>query len=333
MALLLLAVTGCKRQKPPTATRVWLGPNGGCVTTLEHVATDTFACWGRTRSDVPRKGLKQLAFALDEATCALSETNELDCTSGLHVALPEVGGAIAGSGAGVCVATASGVGCSSAGVPFAESTAPWSRGAKVRAVAVGKTHVCAAYEGKGVVCRTFDPKSEDAMTFPDLDATALAAGDAHFCAALVDRTVKCWGKNESGQLGDRTTNDSPAPVSVLGLDSVARITAGRAHTCVLRGDATVHCWGNNERHQLANGGTQNDGRAQMVLGILGVKEISAGGDGTCALLGKDGEVRCWGRNDACQLGDGSLQEHSVPAGIKFRASQGDGPLGPNCATL
>jgi hypothetical protein len=37
------------------------------------------------------------------------------------------------------------------------------------------------------------------------DVTALAAGRYHACAVLADGTVRCWGYNGSGQLGDGST--------------------------------------------------------------------------------------------------------------------------------
>lgn len=197
-------------------------------------------------------------------------------------------------------------------------TNEWPHG-KVRSIAVGGVQVCAAYDGGlGVICKGYREAAPlgDPAALASLDATRIAAGEGHACAILADRTVKCWGKNDSGQLGDHTTNDSKTPVSVHGLGHVARIAAGRAHTCALIGNGTVHCWGNNAHHQLANGGTTNDGRAQMVLGILGVSEIVAAGDASCAILSKDGEVRCWGQNDG-QLADPSLQEHTVPAPVRF----------------
>ncbi len=36
-------------------------------------------------------------------------------------------------------------------------------------------------------------------------AAAISAGDVHSCALLDDSTVKCWGHNDLGQLGQGST--------------------------------------------------------------------------------------------------------------------------------
>ena len=192
----------------------------------------------------------------------------------------------------------------------------WNRNAKIKAFALGPTATCAAYENLGVMCR--GDIDADPAALAKLDVRELAVGDHHACALLSNHSIVCWGKNDSGQLGDRTTNDSKGPAAVLGLGGVAAITAGSAHSCALVGNGTVHCWGSNAHHQLANGETKNDGRAAMVLGALGIGEIAAAGQGTCARYYGTGEVRCWGQNDRFQLGDGSGVEHTVPDAIRFQ---------------
>jgi alpha-tubulin suppressor-like RCC1 family protein len=45
---------------------------------------------------------------------------------------------------------------------------------------------------------------------------SIAVGWAHTCASLKEGTVKCWGANESGQLGDGTNIDKLTLVEVIG---------------------------------------------------------------------------------------------------------------------
>jgi alpha-tubulin suppressor-like RCC1 family protein len=45
-------------------------------------------------------------------------------------------------------------------------------------------------------------------------------------------------------------------------------------------------------------------------------EVAAGVDHTCILADGD-EVRCWGRNDQGQLGDGSFIDRPTPGVVSF----------------
>jgi hypothetical protein len=329
-----LSATGCKRQKPPVATTVYLGPHGGCIATAPVADQPNTMCWGALPGDKePGKFAARRKFGngetanlgIGEKLACFAERNHDDWHGGntpvrcwtdadpTPKLRPEKGdkepfqiGVATG-----CLQMKNELHC------FGEDPGPdWTREAILQAFAVGGSHICAAYQNDGVVCH--GKTATDAGLLAKLNAIELTAGEDHTCALLSDHTVKCWGKNESGQLGDQTMTDSAVPVSVLGVAGVAHITAGAHHTCALIGNGTVWCWGNNTHHQLANGETKNNGRAAMVLGLIGVSQIVAAGEGTCARLFTDGEVRCWGRNDAAQLGDGTLQEHTVPAPIKFK---------------
>lgn len=49
------------------------------------------------------------------------------------------------------------------------------------------------------------------------DAAAIAVGSRHTCALMEDAHVACWGSNDSGELGNGSTQASDVPVEVSGL--------------------------------------------------------------------------------------------------------------------
>ena len=90
-------------------------------------------------------------------------------------------------------------------------------------------------------------------------AVSITAGDYHTCALLNDGTVKCWGLNSSGQLGQdiaQNLGDAAGEMAVLGAVNLGSnktaiaISAGGSHTCALLNDSTVKCWGLNSSGQL-----------------------------------------------------------------------------------
>ncbi len=165
-------------------------------------------------------------------------------------------------------------------------------------------------------------------------ATAVAAGGRHSCALLDNGVVKCWGRNDDGELGlgdTATRGDGPGemgdslPAVDLGADRTATaITAGNEpHTCALLDNGQVKCWGRNYYGELGLGdtATRGDGPGEMGDSLPAVDlgadrtatAITAGTDGhTCALL-DNGQVKCWGGNGGGQLGSGDT------------ATRGDGP--------
>jgi len=141
--------------------------------------------------------------------------------------------------------------------------------------------------------------------------TQVDAGDHHACAVLSTGSVKCWGYNPRGELGNGTKTSSRVPVTVKGISNATAVAAGYSHTCALIAGGTVKCWGGNEVGQLGNGTNTDSTTPVAVKGISNAKSISAGHAHTCVLL-KDGSVTCWGFNLNGQLGNGKKVSSTVP---------------------
>lgn len=334
------ATTGCKRPTPPSAKRVWLGASGGCAI----LDTNETACWGANDegqiTGTPTPPLltarvvsvapKELALGRRHA-CAVLTDGHAGCWGGV----PDAAKALRDDGDVVEVAVGGAHSCTISKTRSlrcfgddAEGQLPsavdLAIGAPIAAVALGEAHTCYAIgsdqDGSvtsgGVRCFGRAIAAPRGALLEGVAVRALAAGRAHTCALLHDGTVRCWGDNDSGQLGDGSFQPSSTPVVVHGIDGAARIAAGDRFTCVLHRGGMVSCWGDNRFHQLANGTTKSDPKPQMIQGIFGVRELAVGGDAACARMG-DGELRCWGRNARGELGDGTTRDHDVPMAVRL----------------
>jgi alpha-tubulin suppressor-like RCC1 family protein len=218
-------------------------------------------------------------------------------------------------------------------------------GRTATAVSAGKNYTCALLDdasvkcwgvgavgqlGKGSTTSLGDASGEMGNNLAAIDlgsgrsATAIEAGNNHTCAILDNASVKCWGRNNMGQLGLGDTNNRGDNTNEMGdnLTSIdlgsgrtaTAIEAGGNHTCAILDDASLKCWGKNNLGQLGLGNTSSLGDASGEMGNnlaavdLGsgrtATAISAGYNHTCALL-DDASVKCWGDNAYGRLGQGS----------------------------
>ncbi|MCB1040627.1 MAG: hypothetical protein KDA94_14015, partial [Acidimicrobiales bacterium] len=147
------------------------------------------------------------------------------------------------------------------------------------------------------------------------NAVTVSAGPVHACAILGTGTVKCWGSNEGGLIGDGTTTWRSTPVDVPGLSGISAITTNSVHSCaVLSATGAMKCWGSNGDGQLGDGTTTGRTTPVDVIGVTGVVEAGAGLRHTCARFG-DGTVKCWGFNNLGTLGDGTNDSSTSPVSV------------------
>ena len=146
-------------------------------------------------------------------------------------------------------------------------------------------------------------------------------GHEYSCALLATGAVRCWGYNGNGELGDNSAVSRYTPRNVSGLSSgVASIAAGFNHTCALLVSGAVRCWGYNGYAQIGDNTTANRYVPTAVSGLSsGVARVEVGGHHTCALTTAGG-VKCWGRNDLGQLGDGTTTRRQIPTDVPGMAS-------------
>ena len=235
---------------------------------------------------------------------------------------------------------------------------------KAKAITAGNAHFCVILETDEVKCWGYHYQGQlgqitstfrlggaagdmgDNLKFTNLGtgrtAKQIVAGSTHTCAILDTNEVKCWGRNDKGQLGQGDTTNRGRDIGSMGDDLPAvdlgadvdsnkftalAVATGHDHTCAILNDSSVKCWGNNIYGQLGLGDVANRGDEAGEMGNallpvdlgtvadvpLGAKAIATSGVNTCAILTND-TVKCWGYSSFGENGLGDTVTRGDEAG-------------------
>ena len=217
------------------------------------------------------------------------------------------------------------------------------------AVSAGANHTCAILNSGDVTCwglnnygqlgygDTTNRGSDDLGSSLETvnlgsgrTATAIAAGGYFTCAVLDNGTLKCWGYNASGQLGQNSTTTLGDDANEMANLTAINLGDGRTaksvytsrrsdldYTCAILDNDSLKCWGQNESGQLGVGDSNNRGDATGEMALLPTVNLGTGQTAaqvamgemhTCVLLTST-DIKCFGKGSGGQLGNGTNAYH------------------------
>ncbi len=147
------------------------------------------------------------------------------------------------------------------------------------AVSAGNSHTCAILDNGDLKCWGLDEfgqlgdggtsdsntyTTEPSSTAIDLGtgrtAVAVSAGYSQSTCAILDNgDLKCWGRDNYGQLGDGGSNTNANTPSSTAIDlgtgrTAVAVSLGSYHTCAILDNGEAKCWGADNSGQLGDGG-------------------------------------------------------------------------------
>lgn len=207
-------------------------------------------------------------------------------------------------------------------------------------IAAGDFHTCAIFDDDSVRCWGYNNVGQlgvgddidhgNPIKVPTVGLTSPAkllwAGGNQSCALQSSGTMTCWGDNTLGQIGAldlQPIGDDPPEAGALPSVSIDSLpgglfewSMGKQHSCAIFPAFGVKCWGRNNYGQLAIGATlpnTTEPPAKCEPALLGLGKVTVVGTGAyhaCAYATDDG-LKCWGRNQAGQLGLGNTKDHGI----------------------
>lgn len=142
----------------------------------------------------------------------------------------------------------------------------------------------------------------------------IGCGNGDSCVVFGGSQMWCWGRNDAGQLGDGTTTERHAPIS-LG-SGIRVIAVGDRNVCrASLIELSTACVGANEFGQIGDG-TTIERHAYTPIPSVNAQSQFTAGDTPCATVGGgtfgSSQVVCWGSNHFGSVGDGTATDQSSP---------------------
>ena len=150
-----------------------------------------------------------------------------------------------------------------------------------------------------------------------LTASRLAAGEDFSMAVVADGTLRAWGSDAGGTLGNGGSDvDRTTPGAVPSLSDVVAVASGGGATLALRRNGEVWSWGQNGLGALGIGSSMPTGTPMRFLGTpaLGAARAVCTSGAHSLVLRSDGRIEASGHNVYGQLGNpaaGYLSERGV----------------------
>ncbi len=238
---------------------------------------------------------------------------------------------------------------------------PMGDACTIKKIVAGAHHTCALLYGGNLKCWGYNAygwlglghtssigstpgstgKNIPLITPDSRPAIDIALGPWNTCVVLTDNTIKCWGEQDSGILGQDVSilsgvidnygdsiTESVFRLPSFGITdndnigSIKNIAVGRQTSCALLAGGNIRCWGNtgstyytrgnnaaepSTNYSLTNVATTSGNlkARQMHLGLFHGCAIGQNIQSTPELIDESKYIYCWGWNPNGQLGIGS----------------------------
>lgn len=188
------------------------------------------------------------------------------------------------------------------------------------ATATGERHVQVNIVGKNSSLVTSGTILQSRFSIRDTDTpvvsfSKISTGLDTSCGITSTGSLQCWGLNASSQLGDGATTNRFSPVKIDVGTQYSDISIGYENACGITSTGALNCWGNGFSGINGDGSTTSRITPAVTDSGTNYQKISLGFLNFVCGITSTGVLKCWGFNDAYQLGDGTLTNRLSPTVI------------------